>query len=136
MRLRDFHLKGYDHLYDEVGNLGDPCVYCGMESSGWDHVPALSYVAQTWGLDGFNYRPRKVPSCGECNALLGVCGERAIQRRRHILKQRLRKKYAHVVRMPKWDEDEMIDMGDTLRNDISYHDKLSTLIKRRLSYIP
>lgn len=126
----------YDHLYDRRGELGDPCVYCGIPSSGWDHIPPIVHIARMHDAGAeIEAVPRKVPACGECNSLLGSVLLTTIQARRHELKRRLREKYRRIVSMPEWDEDELAELStEDAREYIRAHLAAARYLKSRLGW--
>ena len=54
--------------------------------------------------------------------------------RRAELKRRLLKKYRNVVAMPRWDEDELDELGPDLARHIRIHSNLAEHLKKRLGY--
>jgi hypothetical protein len=124
----------FDAAYEPVGRIGDPCVYCGVASSGYDHVPPLHFVSRLDDRDRWAFDLRKLPACPECNSLLGGCLKTTIRERRAIIKAKLRSRYRCVLGMPAWDEDELDELGPSLRGNVRNHAKFSTYIKKRLGY--
>ena len=136
VRQRTLNLQRFDHLYDRRGELGDPCVYCGIPSSGWDHIPPLVHIERMREAGAeIEAIPRKVPACGECNVLLNDVLLTTIQARRYELKRRLRDKYRRIVSMPEWDEDELAELSnDDAREYIRQHLAAARYLKSRLGW--
>jgi hypothetical protein len=135
-RLRKQWESRYDHYYVERGRPGDPCTYCGQMASGYDHVPPLAYVAGLADVeDGLrSIRPRKVPACAECNCILGAQLFMTQETRRRHVKEKLRKRYAKFVSMPKWDDDELAELSPDFAEEIRRASKFAEHIKRRLDF--
>src|SRR4051812_23786595 len=108
----------FDCHYRELGRLGDPCVYCGIPSSEYDHIPPLTYVSRLPREMLDTIWMRKVPSCHECNSFLGGRVSNSIMERREIVKEKLRAKYATYLKMPRWDSDETAELGKGLRKEV------------------
>jgi len=124
-----------DCRYREVGELQvDPCVYCGIPATGWDHVPPLCIVANLSDLGINKRRLQKLPSCSECNSFLGASNiDNVSDRRRHVL-SRLEAKYRHHLKMPCWDEDELAELGSGLAEEVRRHARFSAYIKQRTAW--
>lgn len=124
----------HDANYRVIGDLGDPCAYCGVESTQYDHVPPLHYVSRLSEEEIAAGDLRKYPSCNECNsALTGQLFLTLNERRAHIL-EFLRAKYRKFLRMPQWDEDELGELDTDMADDIRRHEKYSRWIKSRIGY--
>jgi hypothetical protein len=125
-----------DCHYRYVGNLGDPCSYCGVESSGWDHVPPLREIdgMRDAGVDFFIYDLRKIPCCRECNAMLGDTHLHNIRDRRRYILKRLMKRYAKFLRIPHWDESELVDASRQFKEDTLRCAKYAEWIRQRVSW--
>jgi len=63
---RDLHIHRYGKRYICFGQIGDACVYCGDVASHMDHRPPISIAD-----DERASVHMLVPSCAECNLLLG-----------------------------------------------------------------
>lgn len=125
-------LAVFDCHYERQGELGDPCVYCGVESSGWDHVPPLHYAARLSQEDRAEARLRKVPSCHECNTLLGGAVLTTLAARRSLVRERLQRKYAHLLSIPEWSDDELAQLTGRTREDVRAHLVFARHLKQRL----
>lgn len=136
MRVRRYKLDEavYDSLYSHEGELGDPCVYCGVESCGWDHVPPLHYVGRLSDEDRKRSRPRKLPSCEECNKVLGGVVLTSLHDRRAWVKRQLRRRYAHQLRIPEWREDELAELTGRTREDVQTYSAFAQHLMQRLNY--
>lgn len=121
--------------YDRAGELGDPCIYCGVLSSGWDHVPPLHYVERLDDeqIDALDLK--LLPSCSECNSML--CGVilTDVRTRRNYVKDRLRRKYRSWLEMPEWSVDEIEELSTSdAKRHMAAQGRFSRFVKSRLSY--
>lgn len=115
------------------------CYYCGLPASCVDHVipravlKSLSDVSETLGRT-VSGRTLTVPSCRECNQLLGDSFQETLAERKNVLKTKLRKRYEKLLVMPHWEEEELSELGHTLQIAVreSIHNKEIT--KLRLWY--
>jgi len=112
--------------YERVGSKDDPCIYCGRPSEGIDHVPpkSLSYVQ----ADGFIYS-----CCNECNASLGAKPLFTLRDRKAYLTERYADRYANILELPDWSEQELEKMSEYMAQDIRHkirlRDDLREMIK-------
>ena len=59
-----------------------------------------------------------VPSCRECNSILGNRLFQSIGDRAAYLVGRLESRYKKLLSTPSWTEDELAELGRTLRVDV------------------
>lgn len=125
----------YEHRYTPRGQVGDPCVYCGATSESMDHIPPLRMCEVAVEAETDEGLPFiKVPACMECNRTLqGRPIIPIVDRRKHV-KEYLRRKYAKVLKMPRWDEDELADVSEFMAQNIRAASNLSDHIKQRLAW--
>lgn len=115
---------------------GDGCAYCNVYADTYDHVPPLS-VVHALGLEHFSAVGVKlwlVPACRECNSLLSSCGAQTVTERRLVARAKLRKKYAHYLRIGEWLPHELDELGPGLRQMIESGADIKGWIKRRLAH--
>jgi hypothetical protein len=121
--------------YDRAGELGDPCIYCGVASSEWDHVPPLHYVERLDDdqIDALDLR--LLPCCSECNTFLSGIILTTVKARRNYVKDRLRRKYRSWLEMPEWSPDEIGELStEDARRQMTAHARFSSFIKGRLNF--
>jgi hypothetical protein len=124
-----------DPRYQEIGVCGvDPCVYCGVISSEYDHVPPLVVVEQlsTCSIDLADLR--KYPACHECNGMLGASLLGGLRERRTLVRERLANKYAHFLWMPAWSEDELSELEPRFADDVLRHAMFAAWVKAGMSW--
>lgn len=134
--LRNMRVSQYDHLYTRKGSLGDPCIYCGVESNTWDHVPPLHVVdllKSTSALEEFE-KLEKFPCCNECNSVLGPENIINVQKRRAFVISKYRKKYKKWLKIPKWDDEDFEDMNPQFVEFIKKSSEYAEWIKKRISF--
>lgn len=92
------------------------CSYCGDPATSWDHVVPHSFehAADTTR----KYSRGVVPCCHHCNSTLGAvfCG--SLDARLEHLAQRIRKKYAKLLKAPDWTDQEIKELGSNLRDSV------------------
>lgn len=88
------------------------CFYCGVPATGYDHYPPLSrcdtYLEHCKQND---IKPQllKLSCCEECNRLLGNTMTWTLEERLTIIRDRIKKKHAHVT------PDDKLNHGRLLR---------------------
>lgn len=123
MRYRRFDQKSADCAYRIKFGWLKQCVYCGDPATTQDHVMPISITARTefWRpavraeLAGGLWL---VPCCNECNVLAGATPFRSILAKRAFVKAAIKKKYAKYSRGVLWEEDELAELGHTLRTKV------------------
>ena len=88
------------------------CVYCNDHASTVDHVPAIS---RSRTHEGPLYR---YPSCSLCNSLLSNLPHDTIHQRASYLLSVYKKRYKNLLNTPKWEEEELNEMGPIMRKEI------------------
>ena len=114
----------------------DACAYCGLVADTYDHVPPLSLV-HALGREHFESRRIAlylVPACRECNSCLSSVPHTSVLERRAHMKRVLRRRYAKVLRMPRWSEEEMVGLGRGLVDMIRGANAVRELTKRRIEW--
>jgi hypothetical protein len=124
----------FNQLYEHVGNLGDPCVYCGVLSSGWDHVPPLHFVGRLTADVRTRYHLRLLPACTECNCWLSGNVKTTLVERRAYVRQRLQRKYARLLQIPDWHEAELAQLSPKLQFDIRSKLRAAAYIRQRIRF--
>lgn len=101
----------------------EPCFYCGMPATTVDHVTPRCYH---WALalakqatDPKAFAVETIPACFECNMLAGRRLFLHKWAKKKYLKERRRKKYARILRMPDWSPTDIAGIsGYALRQAI------------------
>ena len=110
------------------------CTYCGEPACSLDHVVPYLFAGKRGTRRGRagqapGYR---VPSCKECNSWLGTKMLLSVDERRRYIAEKLRRK-ARAPR-PDWSEDELDELGPSLRAAVQMGVKASQRLQERLSY--
>lgn len=136
MTSRNVLINRYDPVYREIGARGDPCTYCGQVSDTMDHIPPIHMVEQA-SLAGSDQEGPfiKVPACHECNSIIGSKRLLTIKARRNHVKDKLRAKYKHFLRIPNWDEDELAEVSPEFAKEIRASVKFGNHVRARLAWM-
>lgn len=117
------------------------CYYCGQQADSVDHVvpqdvlrmlAALSDIAITRAV--LRKRALRVWACRECNSLASCSIQDSLQGRRQFVKDKLKKKYRKILELPKWEPEELEDMGYVLRKYIEHAADIKALIEQRINW--
>lgn len=116
-----------------------PCYYCGMPATCYDHVIPVAILASL-SDDAESYekivgnRITEVPACTECNSLLNASFQKNVTDRRIFLKERLRKRYRKLLAMPSFTESELNEYGPVMRQYIEQSIKNRNIVLERLKW--
>lgn len=105
------------------------CVYCGFPGDSEDHV-----MPRAWTGDAARKRTVTVPSCRECNSIIGSTYAPHIAERRRIAHAGLRRKYRKYLRAIMWGPSDLAEMGPSLRSLAEEHMRKHTALMGRLKW--
>lgn len=111
------------------------CEYCGEPATEVDHLPPRS-VRKRLKVAPLNKAIRyfEIDSCQECNHILCDRPLLSFEDRRNFVKSWLKAKYATYLNQPHWDEDDLEDLKDTLRDEILRGQSVAVSIRARLRW--
>lgn len=75
-----------------------------------------------------------VPCCKECNCFLGARLYPTLRERKQALKDSLRRHYKRILKMPEWKEEDLAELGYSLRSMIENNLKIKASVLIRLAY--
>ena len=109
------------------------CSYCGAwDGNNRDHVIPVSY----------NYNGRKastykntVPSCAECNTLLGGRLHFTVPSRAAYLLGSYESRYKKLLKQPDWTPEEIDELGPSMRASIIQSMKDKKEVRRQLEHL-
>lgn len=110
-----------------------PCYYCGVPATAVDHTLPLIVYRELLAIGEPPDKRRLivVPSCHECNSLLGDNFFPSLASRKKYVKRRLRSRYRFILRIPKWQEYEIRALGRNLQDYVRQgHDERERLHQR------
>jgi hypothetical protein len=120
-----------------AGIVLESCYYCGMPAMEKEHVIPVS-ILKTMADVGIEEilcrRKHLVRACRECNTLIGSTYQTSLAERKAFLKTRLRKRYRSVLRMKDWTEEELSELGKTLRSHVETALRLRNIVEWRLAW--
>jgi hypothetical protein len=76
----------------------------------------------------------RVYACRQCNSVLGNRLFRTMKDRREVVKGYLKRKYRRLLNAPDWDEDEIEELGDGLRDFVRDRKKFKENIEARIAW--
>lgn len=126
----------YGALYKRVEGPLNHCFYCGTFADSLDHVPPLSECVER-GADFFvnsGIALLKIPSCRECNGLLGARPVYCPLERRQFIHEKLQKRYKKQIAAVKWTSDELEGLSGSLLKYVRAQDDFTQVILRRVAY--
>jgi hypothetical protein len=133
---RDQLLKMYSSRYAKhVWAFNqERCIYCGDIPTTIDHVPALVWM-YCLGSERFKSQPVvTVPACARCNAWLGAKAYHTIRQRKGYIATRLREVFDRVMASPKWEDEEIEEMGFCLQTGIRTREAIREFGLRRIDW--
>lgn len=109
------------------------CTYCGcLYGEDRDHIIPQAYTS-TGKRD---YKPGStVPACSECNGTLGSKLYITVATRAAYLLGTFRPKWKKIMDVPYWDDEELEDMGPTMRSHIEFSIREARCCEMRLEHL-
>jgi hypothetical protein len=92
------------------------CFYCGELATDRDHV--WPHSAQTLGERRWRGQ-ETVNACGDCNGRLGAQSPGNLEKRIEVLMASVAKEHKLQKTMPEWNDEELGDLGASLRKRIA-----------------
>lgn len=114
------------------------CVYCGEFAEETDHVLPVSYAFGLLSADpGLLKRYKRalyiVPSCRSCNSIAGDdVGFSGIKEKRRYIRAKLEEKHKKVLAQVDWAEDDVEELGPTLKSHVEHMQDKKAKLRRRL----
>ena len=103
------HERMYGYLYRPFNPYGETvCTYCSAYADTIDHVLPICHTAH---LKETGIEPPKdllllVPSCKECNSLLGPKVFKSLKAKKAFLLKRYRQRYSAILNQPELEDDD------------------------------
>lgn len=95
------------------------CHYCGAPADTKDHIIPVSYLTNSKPSQRQRHSiGETVDCCRECNSLLGAKAVFTVEERAHEIAERLTRRYSKELKAPYWSEEELAELGPTLRDSI------------------
>jgi hypothetical protein len=137
MKNRKHSLK-YNVIYKkfECLNYEDRyrCYYCNEPAATMDHQPPITQVGTVIDVDE-SFECVLVPCCRECNSLLGATVTTTLEDRMVVVKNKLEKKYKKYINIiEQWKEEEILELGESLRSSVIASINLAKISLNRLAY--
>ncbi|MCT9846161.1 hypothetical protein N7563_19040 [Leclercia adecarboxylata ATCC 23216 = NBRC 102595] len=132
------HLEAYNELEDiDLSELNDTnnnhhCIYCGDNCSGLqrDHV-----VSMAWRGGSRHYgKGHTIPSCPECNSILGDKAIHSVMERAEYLVTGIAKRNKASLNAQFFTEEELQELDPLLRREVIFGMQDKARIQRRINY--
>lgn len=110
------------------------CCYCGNPAQNRDHVPPLVWVeslGQSWFYEA-SIPLVWVPSCAECNILLGAERLFTIAERTAWLLRKYETRYQQLLSSPRWTQGEINELTGRTKKAIERWAQIRLNLGRRL----
>lgn len=112
----------------------DTCVYCGLRADTKDHVPPQCVRPFLERVRETRFKFLLVPACRECNCALGAKTLWTVRERKDYIKRWLEERYARVLAIPGWTDEEIKAVGPNLQTEVMAGLALRDLTRRRLRW--
>lgn len=139
--IADFIIRKLKKLWSFIMQEPELCYYCGQIANTVDHVIPKSTLIKLDSLEDsettlsiLGRRKLTVPSCRECNCLLSDSIQESLTERKAYLKRKLRKRYARLLDMPRWEDEEVGELGCNLNQYIKMSINKKRLVRFRLEW--
>ena len=110
------------------------CTYCKEPADTLDHIIPHTYTSKNSKQARTYNKDEVVPCCRECNTLLGDKLYLTIGERASYLYTTYIKKYKKLISMPKWDEDDIEELNNTLKKYVTASLKEKEKVEIRIDY--
>lgn len=114
-----------------------PCCYCGDPAEADEHVLPVSAFEKLMSVGRCEIPDdllRIVPSCHECNSLLGDKVFRTFAEKRLYAKSALAHHYHEVLDYPHWEPEELAELSGHLRRWVLHGQGVRDLVFERLRF--
>jgi hypothetical protein len=108
------------------------CTYCGSTATDRDHVIPVSLT--TCYTKRYGDVAVTVPACRECNAILGNRLFKTFEARAAYVASRLKARYKKLLAAPSWTDEELAELGPSLRSSIIANAGAKVEARRRIEF--
>lgn len=109
------------------------CVYCGQMADSIDHFVPICVMERLVQIDIYLHSPI-LTSCRECNIIAGGRYFTTFKAKRAYIRRKLVKHNSHLLRVPEWTEEELLEMGPTMQMEIRQAMQMGAVIRFRIQY--
>ncbi len=110
------------------------CIYCGDPATDVDHIPAITWL-YALGSEHFKKFPIiTVPACKRCNGWLSDKPFHTIRQRKGYIATRLRRIFDKVMSSPKWEDEEIEEMGAMFKTFLRNREDIRAFGLRKLEW--
>lgn len=122
------------YSFEDIEFTTTPCTYCGDPAREREHVAPLAVTQYTEADWSSEYPTKIVPACRECNRIASDHTFRTLSAKREFIHAKLRKRYRRCLETPAWTQEELAELGWTLRSHIQHMLAKQRILRRRLSW--
>ncbi len=111
-----------------------PCFYCGEPAQGRDHFVPRSFQQR---IEDFGWAKKGnvlVPACTECNSTANDKVFKTLTAKRAFIHSRYRVRYAKLLDAPHWTQEEIDELGKSLRSHVERSQYARDLLRQRLRW--
>ena len=115
------------------------CYYCGDSADTLDHTIPVSFYSTRPTRSGMKSKYTDpvpvVDCCAECNKTLSNTLIIDVRGRASLLIEKYNIRYRKILNLPKWDQEDIDELGKMLRSVIARDQILQESLKERLDYL-
>lgn len=108
------------------------CFYCNAPADTWDHTTPVSHFNALRDTGVNDKTAPVVRCCRECNSLLSDHVFPTLAARKSYLKKTLRQRYGRLIAAPRWEEEELEELGPSLRASVQAQQAQADRVIQRL----
>jgi hypothetical protein len=105
------------------------CMYCGEVADTLDHLLPEPYTGPIGRA-----QVETVPACRQCNSILGPSVIQGIEARREFVHERLRSKNKALLAMQPFTDEDLAELGPTLRRQVRADMRRQRRLMARLAW--
>jgi hypothetical protein len=113
------------------------CAYCGERATDREHLVPYSFISDlikaTQGADKSLWT-WILPACSECNGIAHDQLYISAASKRKFIQDRLEAKYADLIDVEPWTDDDYQDMGPTLLQYVKARQAQADILRQRIRY--
>jgi len=116
--------------------VATPCAYCGEHAEHNEHLVPYSFIAarNTSNAPQDNWWTWILPACSQCNAIAYSQVFPSAFAKRAYIRERLKGKYPDAFVQEEWSDNEIDELGPSLRQFVTAMQAINETAKQRVGY--